>query len=185
MEKYIIYSDEENPVKLTVVTARDAEHAKYIYAQSVEIKDPRFLEYVYTELSWVFEKDVNGSFYIGLGPDRVLRSDLTEEQASEIFEQNVRTVFLFVPEYADLYLKFMSSDAEPMEEPHQYVVSETFGLIPCSKDTGRRWNNYIRRTHERWQFPEDMLVMLSVAAWTEDRKIVPIKDLEVGADSND
>ena len=119
MEKYLIYSDEGDIEEVKVVTANNPEEAKFLYCLKHELKDPRALDYVYTELGHdAFNKDENGPTYKlttdtvdeGIVHRYVLREDLTEDDAKIIFAENVRKAFPSNPEYYTLYMKFYWSE---------------------------------------------------------------------------
>ena len=158
--------EDGDPGDFTVVNAKNINEAKFVYAKLVEIKKPDFLGYAYGELAYdAFMQDEEGRpihlFY------QSWRYGITDNQASSIFEQNVRKLFKNKTQYMKLYIDWWKSEPELVEEPS----SAAFDLESCLKREAR--------THEQWQFPEEMLAMLAVTAWTEELKIVPLKKFEV------
>lgn len=189
MRKYVIYSDEGDPGEFLIVNARNPEEAKELYCRLFEIKRPDYLEYVYSEQTAdLFEKDEKGKLF-SYSPQAgyrqeaeglIIREDLTVEDAMIIIASNIRELFKTRPEFYDLYLEYYHNCGEiQMEEPAQYVVCENWGLRPDSTDFHRRWRDMIARTHERFNFPEDMLVMLAIASWTGDKKIESLSQFEI------
>ncbi|KAA5548097.1 hypothetical protein [Adhaeribacter rhizoryzae] len=170
MEKYLIYFENGEPGAITAIFAKDVEQAKYKYCLEHVLHDSLFLSYIYSDLGHeLFKKDDKGEIYGRNAEGKwSLREDVTPEQAKIIFDNNVKQLFKNNPEYAELLLNWWYTDAD--KDP---VYPETNHDITLQEEQVL-WDKFISEMHEKWQFPEEMLLILLVASWPENRMIIPI-----------